>query len=74
MRESSSDPRDALSSLLGCIQGTFKRYDRAARKKAWEALGKGKGKEEINRLLNNPNSQITGVPTFLKFKEWFYSS
>jgi hypothetical protein len=67
---SSSDPRDALTDLISCLQNTFKRYDRSARTKAWRALQVGKGKEEVNRLLNSPGQQVTGIPGLLKFKEW----
>jgi hypothetical protein len=70
---SSSDPRDALGSLFGCLQSTFKKYDRAARTKAWKAIHTGKGKEEVNKLLNSPSHQVVGIPRFLNFKEWFYS-
>lgn len=67
---SSSDPRDALSDLFGCIKGTFKRYDRTARRKAWQAVTSGKGASEVKKLIDNPGQQVTGIPTFLKFKEW----
>jgi hypothetical protein len=70
--ESNSDPREALRSLLGGIQHTFKKYGRNARKKAWESLLSGKGKETIGNLLNNPKYQVQGVEGMLKFKEWFY--
>ncbi len=67
---SSSDPRDALGDLFSCLKGTFKRYDRSARRKAWEALTSGNGKSEVGKLINNPGHVVTGVPRFLKFKEW----
>jgi hypothetical protein len=73
MGRSSSDPRDALADLLGCVKSTFKKYDRTARRKAWDALQQGKGHEKVKKLINNPDQQINNSATFLRFKEWYYA-
>lgn len=67
---SSSDPRDALGSMFNCLQDVFKKYDRSARKKAWNSLQSGKGKNTIDKLLNSPTYQVVGVAGMVKFKEW----
>jgi hypothetical protein len=69
-----NDARDALASLFSCVQSTFKRYDRSSRRQAWNALITGKGKEEVNKLLNSPTHQVIGIPRLLKFKEWLTRS
>lgn len=65
-----SDPRDALTSIVGGLQSSFKRFTRAARQKAWRSLHTGPGKEKISALLNNPSQQVRGLPKLLSFKEW----
>jgi hypothetical protein len=67
---SASDPRDALTDLFASLKGVFKRYDRTARRKAFDSLVTGKGRDEVNKLINNPTYQVTGIPRLLKFKEW----
>ncbi len=67
---SSSDPRDALKDVFYGLKGIFQRYDRSARKKAWHAVQTGAGKEEVNKLLDNPSRPINGLPRLLNFKEW----
>ena len=68
---STSDPRDALADLFKGIQSTFKRYDRAARRKAWEGLISTRGKEQVGKILNSPTYQIVGIPRILSFKDWY---
>lgn len=68
---SSTDPRDALSDLFRSIQSTFNKYNRTARKQAWDGLVSTKGRDQINKLLNSPTHQVTGIPSILRFKEWF---
>lgn len=67
---SDTDPRKALAAIIGGLQSSFKRFDRTARKKAWKSLQTGKGKKEIESLLDNPSYQVTGIPRLLSFKEW----
>lgn len=67
-----SDPRQALIDLFGCIQSTFKRDSRTARREAWESLQSGKGKQAVSKILNNPSFQVIGLQGMVKFKEWFY--
>jgi hypothetical protein len=66
----SGDPRKALEAIVGSLQNTFKKFERTARKKAWKSLQSGKGKTEIDGLLNNPSQQVTGLARLLSFKEW----
>jgi hypothetical protein len=70
MSKSTSDPRDTLKEILFSLKGIFGRYTRSARKEAWRGLESAKGKAEVNKLLNNPNHPIVGVPRILDFKEW----
>jgi hypothetical protein len=67
----STDARGALESLFAGIKSTFSRYDRPARKRAWESITHGKGREQVEKLLNNPSYKVVGIPGLLKFKEWF---
>lgn len=66
----STNPRDALTDLFRGIQSTFGKYNRTARKQAWDGLVSTKGREQVNKLLNSPTHQVTGIPNLLKFKEW----
>lgn len=70
MSKSTTDPREALKEILFSLKGIFGRYSRSARKEAWKGVESAKGKAEINKLLNNPNHPIVGVPRILDFKEW----
>jgi hypothetical protein len=71
---SNSDPRKALTAIVGGLQSAFKRFDRSARKTAWKAIQSGAGKKEIDSLLNNPSQQVTGLPRLLSFKEWMQNN
>lgn len=68
---SSSDPRDALKSMVNGLANTFKQYDRRARHRAWDSLTSSEGKRFIGKLLNSPTRPIVGVERLLRFKEWF---
>jgi hypothetical protein len=67
---SKSDPRDALSDIVHNLKSTFGRYNRTARRKAWDALEKPAGKKVVRDLVMNPKRPILGLPKLLSFKEW----
>lgn len=71
---SKSDPRDALEDIVSDLKKTFKRYDRTARRKAWDSLSKPRGKELVRGLLLNPERPVVGLPRLLSFKEWLATS
>jgi len=71
---SKSDPRDALHDITFGLKSVFGRYDRTARRKAWEALQKPKGKKLIQGLLLNPSKPVVGLPRLMSFKEWIEKS
>jgi glutaredoxin-related protein len=64
-----SNARDVALDIAKYLQGTFKRTTRQARKAAWRTLSTGKGKEEIDRLLDNPDRSLNTISN-LNFKEW----
>lgn len=66
----SNDSRAALTDLFSALQATFKKYSTTPRKQAWDGLISSKGRDQVNRLLNSPTHQVTGIPGMLKFKEW----
>lgn len=67
---SKSDPRDALSDIVYNLKSIFGRYDRTARRKAWDALEKPAGQKLVRGLVTNPERPIVGLPKLLSFKEW----
>lgn len=67
---STTDSRDAISALFAGIQGVFKKYDRVARKRAWDAVISSRGKEQISKIMNSPSYQLTGLAKLASFKEW----
>lgn len=69
--EQGSDARPALERIFGCLQSAFKQYGRSARKRAWDSLQSSKGKEQVQKLLNNPSYQVVGIPGLVRFKEWY---
>jgi len=68
-----SNARDVALDIAKYLQGTFKRTTRNARKVAWRTLSSGKGKEEIDRLLDNPDRSLNTIAN-LSFKEWLSRS
>lgn len=65
-----SDPRQAISDMVFGLRDVFKKYDRSARKKAWDSLQHGEGKKHMAGLIDNPSKPIVGVYKWLSFKEW----
>lgn len=70
MAKSTTDPRLALTDILYGLKGIFKNYSRSARKEAWRGVQSAKGKAQIEKLLNNPDHPLVGIPRILDFKEW----
>jgi|688.fasta_scaffold56382_2 hypothetical protein len=65
-----SDPRQAISDIVHSVRDVFKKYDRTARKRAWDSLQRGEGKKNLAGLIDNPTKPIVGVYKWLSFKEW----
>lgn len=70
MGKSTTDPRLAAKDILQNLKSIFGQYSRSARKEAWRGIQSPKGKNEIEKLLNNPSHPIVGVPRILDFHEW----
>ncbi len=66
----SNDNRDAIEDIIFGLKKTFKNYNRSTRRQAWEAVLSAKGRKQVDKLINNPDQPITGLPK-LRFKEWF---
>lgn len=69
INESNSDPRDAVKDILYSLKNIFGRYTRTARKKGWDAIQTGKGKSQVDKLLNNPSAPIVGSARLLGIEE-----
>lgn len=70
MSKFSNDSRDALKDMLYSLKGIFKQYTRPTRRSAWHDLTDTKsGKQQVEKLLTNPDQPIVGIPR-LRFKEW----
>ncbi|MHA1949685.1 MAG: hypothetical protein ACW99G_07205 [Candidatus Thorarchaeota archaeon] len=72
MNESSGDKRAARVAMADSIRNLFKKYTRGARASAWHSLCSREGRQEMDRLLNNPSRPITKFRS-MSFKEWLES-
>ena len=61
--------RSAILDMAHALKPSFKRYSRAARKKAWKKLSGTAGQKEMKKLLDNPNRSLNMFAQ-LAFREW----
>lgn len=59
MPDKKSGLKDAIMDLAKEIDSVFKRYTLNIRKKAWERITSKDGEREINKILVDPNRQLS---------------
>jgi len=64
-----SSSREVAVDIAKALKGVFKISSRRARKNAWRALSTGKGKAEIDKLVDNPDRSVNTISR-LSFREW----
>lgn len=52
---------DAIEDLAEALRKVFLNYSKTTRKKAWDKIQSSKGKKEIEKIINYPQSSIKGV-------------
>lgn len=68
-----TNPKDAALDIVKAVRTVFKKYSYSSRKKAWEALNKGQGKREVEKLLVHPDRELNTFSR-LSFREWVNQS
>lgn len=67
--EYNNDTRDALKDMVLDLKSTFKKYNRSTRRQAWDALLSRHGVDQVEKLINNPNQPVIGIPR-MRFRDW----
>lgn len=69
MSGTTGDSRVIVLNLLKCLQSNFQNST-SARQRAWDKLTSTRGKESVQKLINNPKITLNHFGNFLTFKEW----
>jgi hypothetical protein len=63
-----TNPKDALEDMASALKKVFKDYSLSSRRQAWEKLTKGKGKDEMDKMILYPSRPVHFSK--LNFKDW----
>jgi len=69
----SSDNRQAVVDMASALRNVYKKYNRETRRKAWRALTSKKGRDLMDKLLNQTSRPVSHFRT-LSFREWLQDS
>ena len=59
MSDKKSSLKDAIMDLAKEIDSVFKKYTRNTRKKAWDKITSRDGQREVEKILVDPNRQLS---------------
>ena len=68
-----TNSKKAIVDMATSLSHVFKKYGRNTREEAWDRLTSPAGKNEVRKILQNPNQSLN-MFSKLSFKEWLASS
>jgi hypothetical protein len=67
----SSDSRQATEDLVKAFRSTFQKYTKGTRETAFGRIFSAKGREDIHKLVSNPDRPVGSFRGLITFKEWY---
>jgi hypothetical protein len=65
-----SNKNQGIMTMARALQGVFKQLTWKNREYAWKAVTTGQGKDEVKKLINNPERSLSPFGNLHSFREW----